>query len=101
VTADDELTVADAPEQSRFELRRGGELLGVADYRPGGRSLIIAHTEIGEGHEGEGLGSTLVGTMLDQLRADGRTIIPLCPFTAAYVTRHPEYADVVDPSFRR
>ena len=95
------LTVDDAPERSRFELRRGDALLGVADYRPGGASLIIAHTEIAEGHEGEGLGSTLIGSMLDQLRAGGRTIIPLCPFTAAFVARHPEYADVVDPSFRR
>ena len=102
MTADGELTVADAPERSRFELRRGDELLGVAEYRPGGGDrLIIAHTEIEDGHEGEGLGSTLVRTMLDQLRAGGRTIMPLCEFTAAYVARHPEYADLVDPSFRR
>ncbi len=75
-------------------------MLGFVEYRAGGDSLIIAHTEIDAGHEGEGLGSALVGGMLDQLRAAGRTVIPLCPFTAAYISRHPDYVDVVDPSFR-
>lgn len=92
--------VVDAPERDRFELLRDGERLGFVDYRPAGASLIIAHTEIDAGHEGEGLGSALVGGMLDQLRAAGRTVIPLCPFTSAYIARHPDYLDVVDPSFR-
>ena len=38
--------------------------------------------------------------MLDELGAGGRTVIPLCPFTSAYIARHPDYVDVVDPSFR-
>jgi uncharacterized protein len=92
--------IVDAPERDRFELVRDGERLGFVDYRPAGASLIIAHTEIDADHEGEGLGSALVGGMLDQLRAAGRTVIPLCPFTAAYIARHPDYVDVVDPSFR-
>ena len=27
-------------------------------------------------------------------------MIPTCPFTAAYIHSHPEYADLVDPSLR-
>jgi len=92
--------VVEAPERDRFELLRDGHVLGFVEYRPGGKSLIVAHTEIDAGHEGEGLGSALVGGMLDQLREAGRTVIPLCPFTAAYISRHPDYVDVVDPSFR-
>jgi uncharacterized protein len=42
----------------------------------------------------------LVRTMLDEIRAGEKTVIPLCPFTAAFIRRHPEYADVVDPSVR-
>jgi hypothetical protein len=26
--------------------------------------------------------------------------MPLCPFTAAYIRRHPEYVDLVDSSLR-
>ena len=38
--------------------------------------------------------------MLDQLRDAGRTVIPLCLFTAMYIARYLDYVDVVDPSFR-
>jgi uncharacterized protein len=94
------MTVTDNPGRSRFELLDGDHLLGWVDYLPAGPSVIIAHTEIEAGHEGEGLGSVLVGEMLDQLSASGRTVIPTCPFTAAFIQRHPEYAVVVDPSLR-
>ncbi len=85
---------------SRFELRVEGELVGWAEYLPAGESVIIAHTEIDERREGEGLGSVLVRGTLDRIRASGKTVIPTCPFTAAYIQRHPEYVDLVDPSPR-
>jgi predicted GNAT family acetyltransferase len=92
--------VEDNPGESRFELRADGELVGWSDYRPAGESVIIAHTEIDERREGEGLGSVLVSGALDRIRADGKTVIPTCPFTAAFIQRHPEYVEVVDPSLR-
>ena len=67
---------------------------------PAGESVIVAHTEIDERREGEGLGSELIRGMLDQIRASGKTVIPTCPFTAAFIHRHQEYVDLVDPSLR-
>jgi predicted GNAT family acetyltransferase len=93
-------TVEDNPGASRFELRVDGELVGWSEYRPAGDSVIVAHTEIDERHEGEGLGSLLVQETLDRIRASGKNVIPTCPFTAAYIGRHPEYVDLVDPSLR-
>ena len=95
--------VVHAPELSRYELlaEDGGQLLGFVDYRPAGASVIVAHTEIDESREGQGLGAELVRGALDAIRASGRTVIPNCPFTAAFIHRHPdEYADLVDPSMR-
>ena len=92
--------VVEAPERDRFELLRDGELLGFVEYRAGGKSLIIAHTEIDAGHEGEGLGSTLVGGMLDQLREAGRHGDPAVPVHRGLHQPPPDYVDVVDPSFR-
>src|SRR5215218_8049077 len=96
----DEFTVRDNPGARRFELHAGDEVVGWVDYRPAGASLIFAHTEIAPGHEREGLGSVLVRRALEDLRDRGTTVIPTCPFTAAFIRRHPEYADVVDPSLR-
>lgn len=92
--------VADNPGESRFELRLGGELVGFAEYRPAGDSVIIAHTEIADGHEGEGLGGVLVREALERIRASGKTVIPTCPFTAAWIGRHPEFVNLVAPSLR-
>jgi len=92
--------VEDNPGRSRFELRVDGELVGWSEYRPAGDSVIVAHTEIDGRREGEGLGSVLAKGTLDHLRASGTTVIPTCPFTAAYIRRHQEYDDVVDPRLR-
>ncbi|HYH57849.1 MAG TPA: GNAT family N-acetyltransferase [Thermoleophilaceae bacterium] len=99
-SADPAPTVADNPGESRFELRLDGEIVGFAEYRPAGDSVIIAHTEIAEGHEGEGLGGVLVREALERIRASGKTVIPTCPFTAAYIGRHPEFVELVAPALR-
>jgi len=92
--------VVDNPDESRFELRLDGELVGFAEYRPAGDSVIIAHTEIDAGHEGEGLGGVLVREALERIQASGKTVIPICPFTAAYIKRHPEFVELVAPAMR-
>ena len=45
--------------------------------------------------EGRGIASKLAKTALDYSRAEGLTVVPLCPFIASYIERHPEYADLV------
>jgi predicted GNAT family acetyltransferase len=92
--------VEDNPGDRRFELRVDGELVGWSEYQAAGESVIVAHTEIDERREGEGLGSVLVRATLDHIRASGKTVIPTCPFTAAYIRRHPEYVELVDARLR-
>ena len=96
----DDMTVTEHPEARRFELRSGDEVAGWIDYLPAGASVIFAHTEILPGHERQGLGSILVRGALEQMRERGTSVIPMCPFTAAFIQRHPEFVDVVDPSMR-
>lgn len=92
--------VVDNPDKSRFELRLDNKTIGWAEYRPGGDSVIIAHTEIVEGHEGTGMGGVLVRGTIAGIRARGKTVLPVCPFAKAYVSRHPDLADRVVPSLR-
>ena len=92
--------VVDNPGKSRFELRLGDEMIGWAEYRSGGDSVIIAQTEIVEGQEGAGLGGVLVRATIAGIRARGKTVIPVCPFAKAYISRHPDLADSVVPSLR-
>ena len=96
----DDLIVTDITDARRFELHAGDDVVGWVDYLPAGASVIFAHTEIEPGHEQQGLGSVLVRRALELVRDRGTTVIPTCPFTAAFIQRHPDYADVVDPSLR-
>jgi predicted GNAT family acetyltransferase len=96
VSAEAEIEVVDVPGANRFEARRGGEVAGYARYvRRGGR-VVFVHTEVDERYEGQGVGSRLVADALGAVRAAGEQVVPLCPFVADYLERHPDDDDLVD-----
>ena len=84
--------VRDNAERRRFEV----VVEGFADYQRRGGRIIFLHTQIDPGREGQGLASTLARAALDAAREAGEAVVPLCPFIAAYIERHEEYADLVD-----
>jgi predicted GNAT family acetyltransferase len=90
-----EPTVTDAPESSRYEIRDGDRLLGLAAYQRRGDQVVFTHTEVDDSPEHSGLGSRLVRAALDDVRSKGLTVVPLCPFVKGWIERHPEYRDLV------
>jgi predicted GNAT family acetyltransferase len=89
-------TVDRRDADDRFEIRVDGTLVGFTQYVHRARRYIFVHTEIDPGHEREGLGSTLIRGALDAVRAEGERIVPLCPFVAGWIDKHPDYCDLVD-----
>ena len=90
-----EPTVTDAPDNSRYEIRDGDQLLGQAVYQRRGDQAGFTHTEGDMDEERSGLGSTLVRGALDDVRTKGGTVVPLCSFVRGWIERHPEYQDLV------
>jgi len=88
------------PEASRFELRLGGRLIGIAAYRRRNGRLALTHTEIQEEREGQGFGSVLAAGVLDEAARQGLEVTPLCPFIASYIEHHPEYERLVPTPYR-
>jgi len=80
----------------RFELALSSDVKAATYYRvdDDGRVVLI-HTEIPEGFEGQGLGTRLAAGLLDLIRRSERKIVPRCPFMSAFIETHPEYADLV------
>jgi uncharacterized protein len=86
--------VRDVPQRQRFELDTAG-LIAFANYKRDGNTLTIMHTEVPLPLRGKGIGSDLARGLLTIARAEGLSVVPLCPFIATYIARHPEYADLL------
>ena len=94
-----EAEIVDMPEQSRYELRLGGRLLGVAAYHRREDRVAFTHTEVDAACEGRGFGSRLAAGALEDVARKGLAVVPLCPFIARYIARHPEYESLLAPNY--
>jgi len=94
------IEVIDNPDQSRYEAFLDGALAGFAQYELRPASIVFFHTEVDPAFEGHGIGSSLIKASLADVRAKGeRNVIPTCPFYRSYLTKHPEYDDLIEPHF--
>lgn len=96
-----ELAIDDNPSEERFEVKSEGEVLGLAAYRLRPGLIAFTHTQIDPRLEGQGAGSRLARTALDDARARGLAVLPFCPFISGWIKRHPDYADLVPADLRR
>ncbi|MBP2312867.1 GNAT family N-acetyltransferase [Azospirillum soli] len=86
--------VKDNAALGRYELVVDGAT-AFADYRMEDGRRVFTHTEVPESMAGKGIGSALARGALEDARAKGMAVVPLCPFIAAYIERHPDYRDLV------
>ena len=94
MTSADDAAVHNNTAKHRFELQVADHL-AVAEYWLKGNTITFTHTGVPPELEGHGVGARLVKFALDESRSKGYRVVPLCPFVAQYIRRHPEYADLV------
>lgn len=97
--SDKQVTVRDNG-QDRFEVLVDDVVAGFAAYHHEGAAIAVTHVEVEDGHEGEGLGSRLVASMLAEVREQGTSVLPYCPFVQGYLRKHPEEQDAVPAAER-
>ena len=92
------ITRSDTISTARYEARvEGIEEPGELTISKVSDVLIIAdHTYAPESMRGMGVASALVSQLIDDARAAGQHIIPLCPYVKAQAMKHRgEWADVI------
>jgi predicted GNAT family acetyltransferase len=82
--------------ENRFEIDVDGEL-AVSQYRRRNGTIVFTHTEVPLHLEGQGIGNMLAKAALDYARSEGLRVVPRCRFIAAFIKRHRDYQDLVDP----
>ena len=83
----------------RFEMNLEGKL-AFSKYLLVGEKMIIEHTEVPEELEGRGIAGTIVRAALNYAREQRLKVMPLCPFTASFIHRHPQFQDLVLEGYR-
>jgi len=94
----EQLKVVHNTDKNRFEVTVDGRT-AVTEYMQPGHKIILSHTEVPVELEGNGIASKLARTALDYARTEKLKVMPLCPYVAAYIRRHPEYQDLVLPGY--
>ena len=90
-----EIRVADDPAKHRYEAILDDQVVGVSVYELIGDQIVFLHTEVDNGLEGMGVGSRLAKGALDDVRRRGFKVVARCPFIAAWLMRHPDYAELL------
>lgn len=81
-------------DHSRYSAYVDGQRIGFASWIQVRDTVLLPHVEVDEDRRDLGIGSMLVRRAMDDARAEGRSVLPLCPFTRRWVDLHPAYLDV-------
>jgi predicted GNAT family acetyltransferase len=92
--------VRDNPKKRRFEIDLDDGSFAIAEYTLPAGKIMFTHTEVPEAHGGKGIGTLLIRAALAAARERGLKVIPICPFFAAYIRKHPEEQDLLDDVWR-
>ena len=85
----------DGPTGGRYLVTIDGHTAEMTYSKAGTSRIIIDHTGVPDALRGQGAGQALVKQAVEDARAAGIKIIPLCPFAKAQIEKHPEWQDVL------
>lgn len=94
MSAEGEITKETGPTRGRYVLRQNGAEAELTFSVVSPTKIIADHTGVPAAMRGNGWGKRLVEHLVADARANGFTVVPLCPFVAAQARRHPEWSAV-------
>lgn len=89
-----ELVLKDNTDRKQFELSVEGFTARI-EYMIMANKIFLTHTEVPRALEGKGVGSKIVKLAFEEIEKRGLKLIPLCPFVAKYLTKHPEWKKIL------
>lgn len=89
----EKLEVTHNPAENRFETWIDGHLCKL-DYIQNGKNFVITHVGVHPEFRGRGVAGRIVQVGLEYAREKSMRVIPMCSYAAAYIRRHPEYAEL-------
>ncbi|WP_430817545.1 N-acetyltransferase [Carboxylicivirga sp. RSCT41] len=81
-------------EKKRYELQLEGKTAFI-EYIKAKGTIYLTHTEVPAELEGKGVGSRMLLQALVDIKQKDLTLVPLCPFVAGYLKKHPAWKELV------
>ncbi|WP_295629676.1 GNAT family N-acetyltransferase [uncultured Corynebacterium sp.] len=79
----------------RYVIVVDGKEAGFAAYEPVEGALNFNHTVVDPAFRGQGLSKPLIQAALDDVRLNGGKIIPTCSAVEGFISKNPDYGDLV------
>ena len=73
------------------------EIAGLPYNVAGDDRLVLLATSVFPEFRNQGVATELIRRVLDDVRAQGKTVTIMCPIVRTFIERNPGYADLVDP----
>ncbi len=90
-----ELLRAQNSPRGRFRVMIGERQVAELDFVDRGGVWDLTHTFAEPEFRGTGLAGRLVSHVMEKAKAAGVSIVPSCPYLPMWLSRHPEYGDLV------
>ena len=97
-TNNEPLNITNNEARHRFEARVD-EQTAVLEYTLATGLIVYNHTEVPKNLEGQGIATQLAHAALEYAKSNDLKIMPLCPYVASYIRRHPEYKTLLRAGF--
>lgn len=89
-----EFKIRENIEKKRFETEVENKI-ALIEYIRAEDKMYLTHTEVPKELEGKGIASSMAKQVLQQIKDENLKLVPLCPFIASYIRRHPEWKEIL------
>ncbi|HXR71532.1 GNAT family N-acetyltransferase [Actinocrinis sp.] len=95
MSTDMSIEIRDEREEGRYGAYLDGRRIGYATWVKVHDTVVLPHAEVDSAWERQGIGSMLARRAFEDAKADGLTVLPLCPFMRRWADLHPLFRDIV------
>lgn len=91
----EEYLLIDNSAKNQYEFHIGNLIPRIEYIKSVNGEIYLTHTEVPFGLSGRGIGSQLARKVLEDIQDQGLRLIPLCPFIAGYIRKHPQWKSII------